>query len=171
MKDVPADLRSKLVEGFTFGSLQVKQELVSRDGTMKRAYSLPDRQVIESVLMPYDDGRRTACVSSQAGCAMKCVFCATGQMGFRRQLTHHEIFEQVLRFDTLLKAENKKSRRGLTNVVFMGRQTNERYDIMFCILHNTISYATFINIYYILWLHFLIFCWYCIVIRNGRTAQ
>ncbi len=48
--------------------------------------------------MPYSDGRRTACISSQAGCAMGCVFCATGQMGFSRQLTPIEIFEQAAMF-------------------------------------------------------------------------
>jgi 23S rRNA (adenine2503-C2)-methyltransferase len=119
MLDIPADLRQKLAEGFTFGSLHTEQELLSKDGTIKRAYGLGDGQVIESVLMPYDDGRRTACVSSQAGCAMKCVFCATGQMGFRRQLSHNEIFEQILRFDTLLRSQNN-NKRGLSNVVFMG---------------------------------------------------
>lgn len=53
---------------------------VSKDGTKKVAYRLEDGQMIESVLMPYSDGRRTACISSQAGCAMGCVFCATGQV-------------------------------------------------------------------------------------------
>ena len=66
--------------------------------------------------MPYEDGRRTACISSQAGCAMGCVFCATGQMGFARQLTSDEIFEQVARFASELK--EKKER--LSNVVMMG---------------------------------------------------
>jgi len=53
--------------------------------------------------MPYDDGRVTACISSQAGCAMDCKFCATGQMGFARQLTVEEIYEQVARFASELK--------------------------------------------------------------------
>lgn len=62
-------------------------------------------QLIESVLMPYDDGRYTACISSQAGCAQACVFCATGQMGFARQLTADEIFEQVARFAAELQQQ------------------------------------------------------------------
>ena len=66
--------------------------------------------------MPYEDGRQTACISSQAGCAMGCVFCATGQMGFARQLTQDEIFEQVARFAAELKRDNKR----LSNVVMMG---------------------------------------------------
>jgi 23S rRNA (adenine2503-C2)-methyltransferase len=81
-----------------------------------RAYELRDGQIIESVLMPYDDGRRTACISSQAGCGMGCVFCATGQMGFSRQLSSAEIFEQAQIFSTELKRRNER----LSNVVFMG---------------------------------------------------
>jgi 23S rRNA (adenine2503-C2)-methyltransferase len=78
--------------------LTLDTELISKDGTKKRAYRLWDGQLIESVSMPYDDGRYTACISLQAGCAMGCVFCATGQMGFARQLLSEEIFEQVSRF-------------------------------------------------------------------------
>jgi 23S rRNA (adenine2503-C2)-methyltransferase len=77
--------------------------------------------------MPYRDGRYTACISSQAGCAMGCVFCATGQMGFARQLTSDEILEQVARFDTELDAVRGRIvviRNGgltrLSNIVFMG---------------------------------------------------
>ena len=69
--------------------------------------------LIESVLMPYADGRRTACISSQAGCAMRCAFCATGQMGFARQLSTDEIFEQALIFARELKQEDER----LSNVV------------------------------------------------------
>lgn len=90
----------------------------SSDGTIKRAYRLlKDNTLIESVLMPYEDGRRTACISSQAGCAMACAFCATGQQGFTRQLTDSEIFEQALLFSRDLSKE--KGER-LSNVVFMG---------------------------------------------------
>jgi 23S rRNA (adenine2503-C2)-methyltransferase len=123
--------------------LTLAEEQISSDGTIKRAYMCADGQVIESVLMPYSDGRYTACISSQAGCAQGCVFCATGQMGFSRQLTPDEIFEQVSRFAAELKQQDKmaaaavndanasyldkdgqkqqhgKSKR-LSNVVFMG---------------------------------------------------
>jgi len=78
-----------------------------------------DRQIIESVLMPYTDGRQTACISSQAGCGMGCVFCATGQMGFSRQLTSSEIFEQAQRFSAELKSDSAGEKR-LSNVVMMG---------------------------------------------------
>lgn len=102
------------------GALQLAVEAVSKDGTRKRAYQLRDGQLIESVLMgPYEDGRYTACISSQAGCAMGCVFCATGQMGFARQLSSDEIFEQVSRFASELKRQKDPSKR-LSNIVFMG---------------------------------------------------
>jgi len=116
MANIPKKLRHDLKENATIGSLELEVELVSKDGTKKRAYRLWDGQLIESVLMPYDDGRNTACISSQAGCAMGCVFCATGQMGFARQLTTAEIFEQVARFASELKSQNRR----LTNVVLMG---------------------------------------------------
>ena len=70
MLDLPAALRSCLQSEYTFGSLEIALEQLSKDGTYKRAYRLHDGQLIESVLMPYEDGRRTACISSQAGCAM-----------------------------------------------------------------------------------------------------
>ncbi|EED91627.1 predicted protein, partial [Thalassiosira pseudonana CCMP1335] len=116
MSDLPLKLRTMLKERATVGSLHLEVEQVSQDGTRKRAYKLHDGQMIESVLMPYEDGRRTACVSSQAGCAMGCVFCATGQMGFARQLTSDEIFEQVATFANELKGEGER----LSNVVMMG---------------------------------------------------
>lgn len=70
MSDLPKKLRAVLKERATIGSLHLEIEQVSNDGTRKRAYKLHDGQLIESVLMPYEDGRRTACISSQAGCAM-----------------------------------------------------------------------------------------------------
>jgi len=127
MANLPKALRETLTE-FTArsdgdaggGALQLAFEAISKDGTRKRAYELRDGQLIESVLMgPYEDGRYTACISSQAGCAMGCVFCATGQMGFARQLSSDEIFEQVSRFASELKREQDPSKR-LSNIVFMG---------------------------------------------------
>jgi len=116
MTDLPVPLRAALQEQFSLGGLAVAEEQQSRDGTVKRLYRLHDGQLIESVLMRYDDGRRTACISSQAGCAMGCVFCATGQMGFARQLTSTEIFEQAALFSRELQAVGER----LSNVVFMG---------------------------------------------------
>lgn len=116
MTNLPKSLIDLLSLHACIGTLQLEVEAVSKDGTKKRAYRLWDGQLIESVLMPYEDGRQTACISSQAGCAMGCVFCATGQMGFARQLTADEIFEQVARFAVELKGENQR----LSNVVMMG---------------------------------------------------
>jgi len=116
MNNIPKQLRTLLEQHTTIGSLHLELEAVSKDGTVKRAYKLWDGQLIESVLMPYEDGRQTACISSQAGCAMGCVFCATGQMGFARQLTPDEIFEQVARFAAELSKEDKR----LSNIVMMG---------------------------------------------------
>lgn len=117
MKNLPKTLREHLEAETQLGTLELVTEQVSKkDGTRKRLYRLPDGQLIESVLMPYDDDRRTACISTQAGCAMGCVFCATGQMGFARNLTSTEIFEQAMRFARELQQEGER----LSNVVFMG---------------------------------------------------
>ena len=116
MENLPKTLRTRLNDETVPGTLHVEAEQTSRDGTVKRLYKLPDGQLIESVLMPYDDDRRTACISTQAGCAMGCVFCATGQMGFARHLTATEIFEQAVRFACILEAEGER----LSNVVLMG---------------------------------------------------
>ncbi|MEZ4667391.1 MAG: 23S rRNA (adenine(2503)-C(2))-methyltransferase RlmN [Anaerolineae bacterium] len=116
MENLPKPLRAKLSSQTVLGTLSVEAEQASRDGTVKRLYKLPDGQLIESVLMPYDDERRTACISTQAGCAMGCVFCATGQMGFSRHLTASEIFEQAVRFARDLETQGER----LSNVVLMG---------------------------------------------------
>ncbi len=116
MQNLPNTLIEKLKENATLGTLNLVAQENSGDGTEKRLYRLHDGQLIESVLMPYEDDRRTACISSQAGCAMGCVFCATGQMGYSRNLTATEIFEQAMRFARELEADGDR----LSNVVLMG---------------------------------------------------
>ncbi len=116
MSNLPQSTIKRLSEAASLGSLELAARQASRDGTEKRLYRLKDGQLIESVLMPYDDKRKTACISSQAGCAMGCVFCATGQMGFGRQLDAAEIFEQAMIFGQDLAARGER----LSNVVFMG---------------------------------------------------
>jgi 23S rRNA (adenine2503-C2)-methyltransferase len=114
--NLPAELRHKLAEYFQFSSLRLETELKSNDQeTTKVLFLLPDDRPVETVLMRYEQ-RRTLCISSQAGCAMGCVFCATGQMGFKRHLTSGEIVEQVIFFARQLKAENER----VTNIVLMG---------------------------------------------------
>jgi 23S rRNA (adenine2503-C2)-methyltransferase len=113
---IPKTLRERLGSEFAFQSLNKLVEQQSSDGeTRKVLFGLPDGQQIETVLMGYEK-RRTLCISTQAGCAMGCVFCATGQMGFRRHLEAGEIVEQVLAFGRELKAQNDR----LTNIVVMG---------------------------------------------------
>ncbi len=116
MTNLPKKLRDRLAAETRLGSLALEAEEVSHDGTIKRLYRLHDGQLIEAVLMEYDDDRRTACISSQAGCAMGCVFCATGQMGFARHLSADEIFEQALYYARDLEARGER----LSNVVLMG---------------------------------------------------
>lgn len=90
---------------------------VSDDGkTIKTLITLKDGLKIETVLMRHKDNRNTVCVSSQAGCPLACVFCATGKQGFKRNLNSMEIIEQVLFFGRYLKAKQAK----VTNIVFMG---------------------------------------------------
>ena len=113
---LPKVLREKLKAEFTLGSLSPAAEARSSDGqTRKSLFRLPDGKSIEAVLMGYEK-RRTTCISTQAGCAMGCVFCATGQMGFRRHLRAGEIVEQVLWFARELKANGDR----LTKIVVMG---------------------------------------------------
>lgn len=116
MINLPKTLVTKLSEKATLGRLSLVAQQHSRDGTEKRLYCLTDGQLIEAVLMPYRDGRQTACISTQAGCALGCVFCATGQMGFGRHLTSAEIFEQAMIFARELASQGKR----LSNVVLMG---------------------------------------------------
>ena len=117
MANLPKALRERLDAEARIGNMELEAEQFSSDGqTVKRLFRLPDGQLIESVLMEYDDGRRTACISTQAGCAMGCVFCATGQMGFARHLTSGEIVEQAIHFARQLEAENDR----LSNIVLMG---------------------------------------------------
>jgi 23S rRNA (adenine2503-C2)-methyltransferase len=116
MHNLPLALRERLEAECSLGSLRLDTEQQSSDGTLKRLYRLADSQLIEAVLMPYGSGRRTACISSQAGCAMGCVFCATGQMGFVRQLRADEIFEQAYLYSRELQARGER----LSNVVLMG---------------------------------------------------
>lgn len=107
-------------EGKTFflDNPPVVEEIRSSDGlTRKFLLKLRDGQTIETVLMGYD-GRHTVCVSTQAGCAMGCVFCATGQMGFVRHLRPGEIVAQVLHARRMLQAEMPDRR--LRNMVMMG---------------------------------------------------
>jgi 23S rRNA (adenine2503-C2)-methyltransferase len=103
MSNLPAALRSKLAANLRVGSAEVVAQQISSDGwTRKALLRLRDGNTVEAVLMLYYD-RATVCVSSQVGCAMGCTFCATGQMGFTRNLSAGEIVEQVIHFNRWLR--------------------------------------------------------------------
>jgi 23S rRNA (adenine2503-C2)-methyltransferase len=137
--NLPKSLRDKLGQHLEFSPIKPSFFQDSSDGhTRKTLFKLHDGQVIEAVLMRYGDPadthdgfdtggtsarptrparvRRTLCISTQAGCAMGCVFCATGQMGFKRHLSSGEIVAQVMYYARMLQAENQT----VTNVVLMG---------------------------------------------------
>ena len=111
--DLPAGLRTELDRAFPLPRLTADTIQQSADGTRKYLWRLADGEAIESVLIP-SGSRRTLCISSQAGCALRCSFCATGRMGFRRNLTPFEIAGQVR--EVVLSNPSEKP----TNVVFMG---------------------------------------------------
>lgn len=116
MTTLSKPLRAKLEEHARLAVPSVAAIQESIDGeTRKDLLSMADGEQVEVVLMRYID-RRTACISTQIGCAVGCQFCATGQMGFRRNLTSGEIVAQVLHLERELRAQEQK----LTNVVFMG---------------------------------------------------
>lgn len=116
ISNIPKNLRIKLKNYFNYSNLLTESTLISANGqTEKTLFRLRDKLAIETVLMRYEK-RRTLCISTQSGCALGCVFCATGQMGFGRHLTSGEIIEQVILFERILR-ENDES---LTNVVVMG---------------------------------------------------
>src|SRR5947208_9669083 len=115
MTDLPSGLRAELAAALP-PALTTEHESVSEGGhTVKWLWRLPDGAAVETVLMHYP-GRSTVCVSTQAGCAMACGFCATGQAGFTRHLTAGEIVEQVV----LASRQARLSDRRVSNVVFMG---------------------------------------------------
>jgi 23S rRNA (adenine2503-C2)-methyltransferase len=113
MSNLPKRLRRKLDEVAQVGSVRlVRSQRSAVDGTVKCLFELHDGRRVESVLMS-EDSRRTVCVSSQVGCAIDCQFCATGRMGFLRNLTAGEIVDQVLAVQRLEDVQ-------VTNVVMMG---------------------------------------------------
>lgn len=116
MTNLSKPLREKLAEKATLSIGPIVSEQISSDGQTKKVlFQLADGQYIETVLMKYAR-RRTLCISTQAGCAMGCVFCATGQMGFFRHLSVGEIVSQVLHF----AHELAQSGEHVTNIVMMG---------------------------------------------------
>ena len=118
MPELPPKVRTRLAADATLGVLPTALETDSSDGfTRKYLLTLADNERIETVLMRFT-GRVTACISSQVGCAMGCVFCATGQMGYTRHLTPGEIVAQAVHVARALKSAREPHR--LRNIVLMG---------------------------------------------------
>lgn len=124
LKQLPIAMRDQLIaDGYTIGSAVEVHRVVSEDGdTTKLLLNLADGTPVETVLIQYPSSkigghpRSTICVSTQVGCAMGCIFCATGQMGFERNLKAEEIVAQVIHFANLLMQRGQH----ITNLVFMG---------------------------------------------------
>jgi len=113
MTNFTREIRARLDSGYAVRGLQLDERQVSADGTEKFLFRLDDGHPLESVLIP-DSPRRTVCISSQAGCALACTFCATGTLGLLRNLTVGEIVGQLLFLRNLYGSDC------FTNVVFMG---------------------------------------------------
>lgn len=115
MSNLSKPTREILENAWYFDKLIPHQVQTATDGTVKTAWQLHDGEIVESVLIPGNQ-KFTVCVSSQAGCKLGCKFCATGTLGFKRNLTAGEIFEQVI------EARKAAEAQGLTlsNIVFMG---------------------------------------------------
>jgi 23S rRNA (adenine2503-C2)-methyltransferase len=111
MTNLPATLRGELAEKVPFSTLTLVREAHASDGTVKALFHTHDGRAVEAVLMRYQDGRRSICVSSQSGCPLTCTFCATGKMKFGRNLTAAEILDQVLHFRRI---------EPVNHLVFMG---------------------------------------------------
>ena len=123
LRQIPSAMREALVAaGYTIGSASEAHRVASKDmQTTKLLLKYGDGTMIETVLMQYPSKtkihpRSTVCVSTQVGCVMGCVFCATGQMGFKRNLQAEEIVAQVLHFARVLREREEH----VTNLVFMG---------------------------------------------------
>ena len=124
LKQLPKKMREELIEaGYVIGSTKEIHRVVSEDGdTTKLLLDTSDGSSVETVLMQYSPSkinghpRSTICVSTQIGCAMGCVFCATGQMGFEKNLKAEEIVTQVIHFAEILQQRGEH----VTNLVFMG---------------------------------------------------
>lgn len=137
MTDLPGRLRERLQEALPAGLALARESESDGGRTVKWLWELSDGTAVETVLMHYPR-RTTVCVSTQAGCAMACSFCATGQAGFSRHLTAGEILEQVVQARRAAEV-----RRPLSNVVFMGMgEPMANYDAVWAaveVLHGEIG--------------------------------
>jgi 23S rRNA (adenine2503-C2)-methyltransferase len=116
MTNLSIELRDKLQEEFEIPAVQVAEEQISEDQTIKNAFKLADGKITEGVLIPTPK-RVTACISSQVGCSLSCKFCATGKLKLMRNINFDEIYDQV----AIIKEQAEKHyNRPLSNIVYMG---------------------------------------------------
>ncbi len=116
LTNLPKELREKLETDFTFANLELVDRTEAFDGgSTKFLYRMADGNFIESVIL-HSDERITLCISTQSGCPVGCVFCATGHLGFNRNLTSGEIIAQVVDLARLLQRTDEK----VNNIVIMG---------------------------------------------------
>jgi 23S rRNA (adenine2503-C2)-methyltransferase len=133
MTNLSKSVRAVLAEKGSLQSLEEDAVQVSRDGTRKHLFRLPDGEFIETVLIP-ERGHYTLCISSQAGCAMGCRFCLTGEQGLKRNLGPSEIVEQVIQVKRSMAEPDR-----LTNIVLMGMgEPLANYDAVLKALGNLI---------------------------------
>jgi len=116
MSNLSLMMRAQLAEDFDIFPISLQTDQKSNDGTIKLAFALHDKSLVEGVLIPAED-RMTACVSSQVGCSLSCKFCATGYMDRKRNLDPAEIYDQVVEID---KQSKKHFDVPISNIVFMG---------------------------------------------------
>ena len=116
MSNLSKDLRNKLEENYFIDHIQLDDQQISSDKTIKCAFSVGEGKVVEGVLIP-TTSRTTACISSQVGCSLSCTFCATGRLKLMRNLSAGEIVDQVVYLKD--QAETRYN-TPLTNIVYMG---------------------------------------------------
>lgn len=119
MSNLPGKLQDSLKEKANLSNLNLIDKKIAADGTAKYLWGLADSEQIESVYLPFADGRNSVCISSQVGCAMGCQFCATGVGGLSRDLTTGEIVDQILKIQQDISSGEYGEPR-ISNVVFMG---------------------------------------------------
>lgn len=112
MTDLPRELRAALAEKYFLKAPKIKKVSTSKDGTKKYLFEVAEGELVESVLLKDVTGRKTICLSTQAGCSLKCAFCATGHLGFKHNLSVAEIIGQVYRI--------AETNADVSNLVLMG---------------------------------------------------
>ncbi|MFC1645957.1 23S rRNA (adenine(2503)-C(2))-methyltransferase RlmN [Candidatus Omnitrophota bacterium] len=123
MSNLSANLRKQIASDFYLSQFKVDKKLVSKDGTRKYLFELEDGNVIEAVLIPHKD-RNTVCLSTQVGCKFSCSFCASGELGFVRNLNQAEMLNQILSI-------RKDIKKDINNIVFMGiGEPLDNYDVL-----------------------------------------